>query len=39
MSTLQPVSLTTPRLLVRPLTVTDVPALFAIFSHPEVMRS
>jgi RimJ/RimL family protein N-acetyltransferase len=30
--------LTTPRLILRPLVEVDVPALFAIFSHPEVMR-
>jgi len=30
--------LTTPRLLLRPLAEADAPAVFAIFSHPEVMR-
>jgi ribosomal-protein-alanine N-acetyltransferase len=35
---LHPSRLTTSRLLLRPLTDADVPALFAIFSHPEVMR-
>lgn len=30
--------LTTPRLLLRPLADADAPAVFAIFSHPEVMR-
>lgn len=38
MPALEPVILTTPRLIVRPLTEDDVPALFDIFSHPEVMR-
>lgn len=38
MPTLEPVTLTTQRLRVRPLTEADVPALFAIFSDPEVMR-
>jgi RimJ/RimL family protein N-acetyltransferase len=32
------VTLTTPRLLLRPLADADAPAVFAIFSHPEVMR-
>ena len=32
------VTLTTPRLLLRPLADGDAPAVFAIFSHPEVMR-
>lgn len=32
------ITLTTPRLLLRPLIEADVPALHAIFSHPEVMR-
>jgi RimJ/RimL family protein N-acetyltransferase len=31
-------SLTTPRLLLRPLQDGDAPALFAMFSNPEVMR-
>lgn len=31
-------TLDTPRLLLRPLTAADVPALFAIFSDPAVMR-
>ncbi len=38
MPLLEPVMLTTPRLILRPLTDADVAALFAIFSHPEVMR-
>lgn len=38
MPVLEPVILTTPRLHLRPLTEADVPALFAIFSDPEVMR-
>ncbi|HHY56636.1 MAG TPA: GNAT family N-acetyltransferase [Chloroflexi bacterium] len=38
MSVLEPVTLTTPRLILRPLIEADLPALFAIFSHPEVMR-
>ncbi len=38
MSVLQPITLVAPRLLLRPLTEADAPALFAIFSHPEVMR-
>ncbi len=38
MPALQPVTLTTPRLILRPLTDADISALFAIFSHPEVMR-
>jgi [ribosomal protein S5]-alanine N-acetyltransferase len=33
-----PTTLTTPRLRLRWLSEADVPALFAIFSHPEVMR-
>ena len=32
------VLLSTSRLTVRPLTIADAPSLFAIFSHPEVMR-
>ena len=32
------VMLSTPRLVLRPLTEADIPALFAVFSHPEVMR-
>jgi len=32
------VFLRTSRLLLRPLTAADLPALFAILSHPEVMR-
>ena len=32
------ITLTTPRLLLRPLADADAPAVFAIFSHPEVMR-
>ncbi len=38
MPALEAVTLTTPRLILRPLTEADVPALFTIFSHPEVMR-
>ncbi|HAJ38232.1 MAG TPA: GNAT family N-acetyltransferase [Chloroflexi bacterium] len=38
MSALKPVTLTTLRLYVRPMTEADVPALYAIFSDPEVMR-
>lgn len=38
MPALDPVTLITPRLILRPLTEADVPALFAIFSHPDVMR-
>lgn len=38
MPTLTAITLTTPRLTLRPLTAADIPALFAIFSHPEVMR-
>ena len=38
MPTFAAITLTTPRLAVRPLIEADVPALFAIFSHPEVMR-
>ena len=38
MPTFDAVTLITPRLTVRPLTEADVPALFATFSHPEVMR-
>jgi len=38
MPALEPVTLTTPRLILRPLAEADVPAIFAIFSHPEVMR-
>lgn len=37
-ATLTPVTVATPRLRLRPLSDADVPALFAIFSHPEVMR-
>ena len=32
------ITLTTPRLLLRPLADGDAPAVFALFSHPEVMR-
>ena len=38
MPALEPVALNTPHLILRPLTEADVPAIFAIFSHPEVMR-
>ena len=38
MPTFAAITLTTPRLTVRPLNEADAPALFAIFSHPEVMR-
>ncbi len=38
MSAFAPTTLTTPRLLLRPLTDADVSAIFAIFSDPEVMR-
>ena len=32
------VTLNTPRLTPRPIVVIDADAVFAIFSHPEVMR-
>ncbi len=38
MAALEPVTLATERLLLRPLQAGDATALFAIFSHPEVMR-
>lgn len=38
MPILEPVTLTTARLTLRPLTPDDAPAQFAIFSDPQVMR-
>lgn len=38
MNAFEPIALTTPRLTLRQLTEADMPALFAIHSHPEVMR-
>lgn len=38
MAAIEPVVLATERLLLRPLQAGDATALFAIFSHPEVMR-
>jgi RimJ/RimL family protein N-acetyltransferase len=38
MPTFSPIALSSPRLTLRWLTSTDAPALFAIFSNPEVMR-
>lgn len=38
MTTVDPNTLSTERLTLRPLTETDAPALYEIHSHPEVMR-